>query len=283
MLHWLAKSCCHLTSPRSNPSLLQTWARYESYFQWVLFAVSLICSDVSVVLDPGPVFMLKAFMADLAEALKHGWNVSLPHSSSRRDVPLRVCECVCTHTGYRSVRPPRPSSTTFLFALFSPDEGRSVRPCCVENTFSKKKIWFWDGEPTHSPPAHSEQLTSPFKRTKVKQTPYSELLHRNIENSAVEINSLWIISIMSDTKQPHLSEKRLTCHNTQMSGARLEPKPHHQSCMLRFQCRRLCVSALGCIFESGGYCKLRSGIQPRLSLKSKIQKLQKDLLMDTGD
>lgn len=40
MLHWLVKSCCHLTSPCSNPSLLQTPERYESYFQWVLFAVT---------------------------------------------------------------------------------------------------------------------------------------------------------------------------------------------------------------------------------------------------
>lgn len=40
MLHWLAKSCCHLASPRSDPSLLQTRACHEPYFQWVLFAVT---------------------------------------------------------------------------------------------------------------------------------------------------------------------------------------------------------------------------------------------------
>lgn len=62
-----------------------------------------------------------------------------------------LCVCVCTHTRYRSVLQPRPSSTTLLSALFSPDEGRSVRPYCVENTFSKKKIWFGDSEPPTRP------------------------------------------------------------------------------------------------------------------------------------
>lgn len=47
----------------------------------------------------------RAFMADLAEALKHGWNVSLPHSSSRRDVPLCECVWVCEYTHRPSLSP----------------------------------------------------------------------------------------------------------------------------------------------------------------------------------
>lgn len=38
-----------------------------------------------------------------------------------------------------------------LSPLFSPDEGWSMRPCCVENTFSKEKIWFWNSRPTYPP------------------------------------------------------------------------------------------------------------------------------------
>lgn len=231
MLHWLAKSCCHLTSPGSNPPLLQTWASALG----LLFSVSLIRSDVSVVFDPGPVFMLKAFMADLAEALKHGWNVSLPHSSSRRDVLLRECVWVCVHTqaiaqsGSQGPAPPRCS----LRYSVQMREGACVRTVWKTH-FQRRK----SGLETGTPPTHpSEQLTSPFKGKNAKQTSHSELLCRNFENSAVG----WILSesfpsclTQNNHKSLNLkSEKRLTCQNTQMSGAQN---------------------------KAVGYCKLRLGI-----------------------
>lgn len=207
------------------------------------------------------------------------WNA--PETSpfhTARQAGMFLCVCVfCVHTHRLSLSPaqgPAPPRCSLHYSL-QMREGSCV--LCGKHIFKGENLVLRLG--THRlAPVHSEQLTSPFKN--IKQTPYSELLCRNFENSALEMNSFWIISIMSDTEEPRLSEKRLTCQNMQMSGARREPKPHHQSCTLRFQYSQLCVSALGCIFESGGDCRLGSGIRPRLPLKSKIQKLQKDLLMD---
>ncbi len=88
-----------LNKPHLNPSIIQASQL------WVLFSVSVIFGDVSVVLDPRPVFMLKTFMADLAEPLKHDCNISLPQSPFYQDVPtayvsaacvcVYVCSCIC--------------------------------------------------------------------------------------------------------------------------------------------------------------------------------------------
>lgn len=82
--------------------------------------------------------MLKTFMADLAEPLKHDCNISLPHGSFYQDVPTAyvstvcvcVTVCVCAfmlNWWYHLVQQPEQYTTTLLSLLFRTDEGWSMR------------------------------------------------------------------------------------------------------------------------------------------------------------
>lgn len=70
---------------------------------------------------------------------------------------VSVCVCVCMRA-LVSLGPAAKAEHDHIALspsfsrLFSPDEGWSMRPRCVENTFSKEKIWFWNSHKTHPAP-----------------------------------------------------------------------------------------------------------------------------------
>lgn len=97
-----------LQSPKRKPVLSVIFS--ESSFQWRK------CSSWSLA-----VFMLKTFMADLAEPLKRNCNISPPDNSCRKFqllvcASLRVRVCVSNWL-YRLVLQPRQYTTTYVCSL----------------------------------------------------------------------------------------------------------------------------------------------------------------------